>query len=237
MGMKYLAVDSDIELAESEAAVWEAERGIGMDRVDTMTDAIDKLRNNDYLYVGINSDAVNYMPFLFAMRYMTSVPILIATKNFRTENEVDALLKGADLYARFHETTNCNIASVLAHITRLAMRTKAPHQQSKTIVYKDLLVVPFQRSVFVGNDKRDLTRQEFDLLYALMSNPGKAMSYNQIYEQVWRGEYDGAARDTLWASIKRLRDKLRVNPAGIEFIETVRDFGYRFPPENHKKCK
>jgi len=77
MSLKYLAVDSDIELAESEAVGW-AKRGIVMNRVDNMTDGIKMLMTDEYLYVGINDDAVDFMPLLRTMRSITSTPILIA---------------------------------------------------------------------------------------------------------------------------------------------------------------
>ncbi len=61
--IKYLAVDSDVDLANYEACEW-AKHGIGMERVDNMTAAIQKLKTGEYLYVGINDDAVDFMPLL-----------------------------------------------------------------------------------------------------------------------------------------------------------------------------
>jgi cellulose biosynthesis protein BcsQ len=64
MSIKYLAVDSNIELANREAEAW-AKNGIGMERVDNMSEAIQKLMcYDDYIYIGINSDAVDCMPLL-----------------------------------------------------------------------------------------------------------------------------------------------------------------------------
>ena len=99
MNMIYLAVDSDVGLANSEAAVWKTTRGIGMERVDNMTEGIEKLLSNEYLYIGINSDAVDFMPLLRTMRSVTHTPILIVTGNFNTDDEVAALEAGADLYS------------------------------------------------------------------------------------------------------------------------------------------
>lgn len=54
MNIKYLAVDSNVQLANSEAVVW-LQRGIEMERADNIREAIQKLSINDeYLYVGIN---------------------------------------------------------------------------------------------------------------------------------------------------------------------------------------
>ena len=167
MDMTYLAIDSDVELAHSEAAVWKATRGIGMERVDNMTEGIKKLLSGKYLYVGINSDAVDCMALLRTMRNVTNTPILIATGNFITDDEVAAMGMGADLYARWHETTEDNIASVLAHVTRIVEQRTAPLPPSNVIVCKNMLLAPFQQSVFVGNHKLDLTAKEFNVKLVL----------------------------------------------------------------------
>jgi len=82
-----------------------------MERVDNMTEGIEKLLLNEYLYVGINSDAVDFMPLLRTMRSVTHTPLLIVTGNFKTEDEVAALERGADLYARWHQTTEGSLGS------------------------------------------------------------------------------------------------------------------------------
>jgi two-component system OmpR family response regulator len=230
MGIKYLAVDSDKELAYSEAAAW-AERGIEMDIVDTMTEGIAKLMANSYLYVGINSDAVDFMPLLSTMRSVTNTPILIATTKFTTQAEVDALNNGADLFASFQKDVDGNIspegniASVLAHITRMSERNAPP---CKVLVYNNLLVAPKQRYVFVGNEKIDLTRQEFDLLHFLVINHGNVLEYEQIYRIVWNEEYDENTHLVIKTAIGRLRKKITGEDTDNSLIENVRGVGYRF---------
>jgi hypothetical protein len=82
MNMVYLAVDSDSALAETENKIWKSTLGIGMVRVDTMTEGIKALQSSSYLYVGINSDVVDFMPLLKTMRSVTKTPIFIATSNY-----------------------------------------------------------------------------------------------------------------------------------------------------------
>ena len=94
--------------------------------------------------------------------------------------------------------------------------------------YKELLVAILYRTVFVGKTKLDLTTQEYDLLIYFMQNQGKALSYKQIYKRVWGSDYEDAEHDALWSAIKRLREKLMITPDGYDYIETMRDYGYRF---------
>ena len=225
MSLKCLAVDSDLDIAGFYIKEW-AERGIIMDRVDTMTEAIVKLMHDDYIFVGINGDATDFMPFLKEMRSVTDIPIMIVTSNFDTQTEIEALNNGANLYARWHDTPEDNVSSVLAHIARMTDDKPATR---KIMYYNGLLISLIHRSVFVGKEQKYLTRQEYDLLLYLMMNHGVPLSYEKIIKHVWVDEYDDIARDVLRNAVKRLREKLGTAPDGSEYIETVRDYGYRFP--------
>jgi len=228
--MIYLAVDSDVGLANSEAEVWKTTRGIGMERVDNMTEGIEKLLSNEYLYIGINSDAVDFMPLLRTMRSVTHTPILIVTGKFDTDDEVAALEAGADLYARWHKTTEGNIASVLAHITRITDQRRTPPPPSNVIVCKKLLIAPLQQSVFIGDNKIDLTVKEFDVLHMLMSNRGCVFSPEQIYTEIWDSHFDESTKEVIRTTMKRLRQKLQIHPQSPEpdYIKNIRDVGYLF---------
>jgi len=195
-----------------------------------MTEGIEKLLFNEYLYVGINSDAVDFMPLLRTMRSVTHTPLLIVTGNFKTEDEVAALERVADLYARWHQTTEGNIASVLAHVTRIAEQRTTPLPPSNVMVDKMLLIAPLQQSVFIGNIQLDLTVKEFDILYMLMSNRGCVFSPEQIYQEIWGLNFDNNANEVIRTMIKRLRQKLQVHPQSPEpgYIINIREVGYSF---------
>jgi DNA-binding response OmpR family regulator len=221
--MKYLAIDSDVALANREAAAWK-QRGIGMDRVDNMTDALKKLMANEYLYVGINGDVIDFMPLLKTMSTITNIPLLIVTSRFTTETEVAALRNGADLYARWHKSTEDNIASVLAHVARKSDR-KTPPQ--KIHICCDVVLSPFLRSVFVKNRRVELTRLEFDLLQYLMFNHDIVLTYQQIYSRVWGNEYEATADGIIKSTMKRLRKKIGNDYRTYRMIENVRGIGFK----------
>ena len=227
MTLKCLAVDSDCNIASTYVIEWK-KRGISMDCADNMTEAIHMLQSNDYIFVGINGDAIDFMPLLNTMRSVTNTPILIVTSVFTTEKEIEALKNGADLYTRWHDSPENNVSSVLAHIARLTTRDAAP---CNVLIYGKLLVSPSQRYAFIGNSPLDLTRQEFDLLHYILINQGKVLTYNQIYCHLWNDYYDGeSANETIKTLIKRLRKKLAGNENENQItIENVWGVGYRLP--------
>ena len=79
-------------------------------------------------------------------------------------------------------------------------------------------------SVYLKNEKLDLTYKEFEILRLLAQNPGTVFSRKELLNIIWGMEYIGGTR-TVDVHIRRIRIKL-----GNEFnsiIETIRNVGYR----------
>ena len=79
-------------------------------------------------------------------------------------------------------------------------------------------------TVYLDNDKLDLTYKEFEFLRLLVLNKGEVFTRKDLLSKIWGMEYIGGTR-TVDVHIRRLRGKL-----GDEFntiIETVRNVGYR----------
>ena len=76
-----------------------------------------------------------------------------------------------------------------------------------------------------GRDVK-LTPIEFDILYLLASNPGKVFSTDEIFERVWN-EKMYEANNTVMVHIRRLREKIEMDPKNAEIIKTVWGVGYR----------
>ncbi len=73
--------------------------------------------------------------------------------------------------------------------------------------------------------KVELTFKEYELLSFLAANPGRVFSRQALLDRVWGYDYYGGDR-TVDVHIRRLRDKL--GDDDCNFIETVRNIGYRF---------
>jgi two-component system OmpR family response regulator/two-component system alkaline phosphatase synthesis response regulator PhoP len=83
------------------------------------------------------------------------------------------------------------------------------------------------RRVFMGEQELQLSAREFDLLAILMKSAGRAMSREELIDQVWGEDWTGDAR-TLDVHVRWLRLKIEEDPASPQYIQTVRGFGYRF---------
>jgi two-component system response regulator RegX3 len=80
-----------------------------------------------------------------------------------------------------------------------------------------------------AGDKVPLSSREFEVLAYLVTHPGKAMTPDTIYADVWRNQYGDVTAVAVY--VQRLRKKIEADPASPVFIETVHGMGYRFNAE------
>ncbi|MEZ5149256.1 MAG: response regulator transcription factor [Bacteroidales bacterium] len=98
-------------------------------------------------------------------------------------------------------------------------REKLPVNKS-LIIDEECFVVNY-----LGNNI-ELTKKEFELLHLLYKNPGKTISRDDLFNNIWSGDEQSSSR-TIHVHISRIRNKL--DP---DVVQTVKGFGYRYkPPE------
>lgn len=73
----------------------------------------------------------------------------------------------------------------------------------------------------------NLTSKEFEILALMASEPGKVFTRAQIYEHIWGTESE-LAEDSITVFIRRIREKIEVNPSEPEYLLTVWRVGYKF---------
>ena len=71
-----------------------------------------------------------------------------------------------------------------------------------------------------------LSSREFEVLAYLATHPGKALSPETIYSEVWKNQYGDLTAVAVY--IQRLRKKIETDPSAPKFIETIHGMGYRF---------
>jgi DNA-binding response OmpR family regulator len=75
-----------------------------------------------------------------------------------------------------------------------------------------------------------LTPSEFDLLYILMSTPGRVFPRSDLLVKLQGSTFEGVER-TIDVHVRNLRSKIEPDPAKPVYIETVFGVGYRFRAE------
>jgi len=223
----YMAIDRDTDAHYRESELWRAQ-GVGACRVDSMTEGIIKAISNQFLYIAINADTVDYAPTLHILRDVTHDPILIGTHNFSVQAQTQALRNGADFYGKFGRERE-NMDAALATIRRVSERAmQGEHMPLLPLIGGDIILSQLYRCVFVRGIEVTLHKKEFDILQYLMANNGRVIPHIQLLQKVWGedfGEYD---TEVLWRTINRLRGKLsRISTNGWD-IKVERGVGYKF---------
>ena len=148
-------------------------------------------------------------------------PILILTAQGALEEKLRGFDHGADDYL----TKPFAFDELLARVKALLRRKRDYKEAAAELTVANLTLNRDSREVRRGTKVISLTRQEFDLLEFLMSNPDKALSRVALLEHVWGYHYD-TLTNVVDVYIGYLRKKV---DAGWKkhLIQTVRDFGYK----------
>ncbi|TLP71726.1 winged helix-turn-helix domain-containing protein, partial [Nesterenkonia sphaerica] len=98
--------------------------------------------------------------------------------------------------------------------------------ESHRLTAGSLVVDTNAREVWLDESRVELTRTEFELLLALITQPGTAKSRRELITQVWGDEWLGDEH-LVDVHIGNLRRKIHDDPADPRFIHTVRGVGYK----------
>jgi len=152
-----------------------------------------------------------------------SLPIIIVSVKSDERDKVQALNLCADDYVSkpfYMSEVLARIKVQLLHANR--MRAGA----ERHVFTAGPLSVNFeQRSVKVNGQEVDLTYKEYELLYVLVNNRGRIVTYDVLLSKVW--DNDLSEYKNVHVYINRLRKKIEM-PAQHRFIYNEPKVGYRF---------
>ena len=155
-------------------------------------------------------------------------PILMLTARREESDKVLGLDSGADDYL----TKPFGIRELMARVRALLRRGHVRQARAASdntlapVAYRHINLDPARRRVLVEQTEVDLTFNEFELLYVLISNPGIVFSREALLSRVWKDQTFVTVRsvDTL---VKRLRKKIENSPGDPSTILTVWGAGYK----------
>lgn len=153
-------------------------------------------------------------------------PILMLTVQ---QDELDKVL-GLEMGADDYVTKPYSLRELLSRIRALLRR--AYGELSTTggdLIYAGDLVIDWGRGqARRGEQPLNLTPTEFRLLAFLAQHPGQALSRAQILDAVWGYEADVDSERTVNVHVRRLREKVELDPSRPALILTVPGLGYRW---------
>jgi two-component system alkaline phosphatase synthesis response regulator PhoP len=154
-----------------------------------------------------------------------NIIIIMLTARGEEGDKVLGLEIGADDYIVKPFSVREVVARVRAVLRRINRISKAA--EDEIIKIGDIKIIPDKREAFRGSELLELKTKEYDLLYYLMRNAGRALSRKQLLDDIWGYDYYGETR-TVDVHISQLRLKIESNPETPKYIKTLRSVGYKF---------
>lgn len=155
----------------------------------------------------------------------SKIGIIMLTAKSQEMDKVTGLMTGADDYV----TKPFSPAELTARIDAIYRRTGGPDEESQT---GELLSGPFRlntrnRTLEKNGSRIRLTQIEYAIMKLFIDNPGKALSREDILNEVWGRDYFGELK-IVDVNIRRLRIKIEDDPTIPSFITTVWGYGYKW---------
>jgi DNA-binding response OmpR family regulator len=152
-------------------------------------------------------------------------PILILTAQ---SDEIDKIL-GLEIGADDYMTKPFSLRELLTRIRVLLRRAYGEFASAHSnLLLVGSLTIDLNRNEVKRHDEQlDLTPTEFKLLVFLAQHPGQALSRTQIIEAIWRNGAELESASTVNVYIRRLREKVELDPSRPMQILTVPGVGYR----------
>ena len=164
-------------------------------------------------------DGLSILRRLRAAPATASIPILLVSAKNSEYDKVMGLDNGADDYL----AKPFGMMEMVSRVRAVLRRTE-PEPAQETLLQEGALTLdPVSHRVLVDGREAPLTLKEYDLLYLMMTNRGRAFTRDALLSAVWNDDFAGETR-TVDVHIGTLRAKL--GPCA-SLIETVRGVGYR----------
>ena len=155
-------------------------------------------------------------------------PVIMLTAKVEDMDKIMGLTLGADDYT----TKPFNPLELTARVKTQLRRYKSYNrggmeQESSIHDIRGLVIDKDTHSCTLYGRPINLTPLEFSILWYLCDHKGKAVSSEELFEQVWGEKYLENSSNTVMAHIGRLREKLNEPAKRPKFITTIWGVGYK----------
>ena len=223
--MKILVVDDERVLVKGIKFNLESE-GYQVEAGYDGEEAVELARggNFDLIILDLMMPKIDGLQACMRIREFSNVPIIMLTARSEDTDKIIGFECGADDYI----TKPFNILELKARVRALLRRAGMAAQQhggGGRLTMGHIALDVDARSAWKDGQGVELTAKEFDLMELLMRNPGRVYSRENLLNVVWGYEYAGDYR-TVDVHIRRLREKLELDPANPQYILTKWGVGY-----------
>ena len=161
------------------------------------------------------------------IREKKNMPILMVSAKKDDIDKIRGLGLGADDYITKPFSPSELVARVKAHLARYERLIGSNVVENDIVEIRGIRIDKTARRVWVNGEEKQFTTKEFDLLVFLAENPNHVFTKEELFQRVWDMESIGDIA-TVTVHIKKIREKIELNTAKPQYIETIWGVGYRF---------
>ena len=225
-----LVVDDDKEIVES-IEIFLRNEGYNVYKAYNGVEALDILVNKEVhlILMDIMMPKLDGIKATIKIREEKNIPIILVSAKSEDTDKIMGLNIGADDYI----TKPFNLLELIARVkSNLRRYITLGTYNNENINNKEVLISgglelnTSTKEVKVDGQVVKVTPIEFKMLNLLLANKGRVFSIDEIYEKVWNEESFNV-ENTVAVHIRRIREKIEINPKEPRYLKVVWGVGYK----------
>lgn len=221
-----LIVEDDREIREG-IEIYLKNQGYEVSQAADGVEGLERIRQEEIhlAIVDVMMPRMDGIRATLKIRESKNIPVIMLSAKSEDTDKIMGLNIGADDYV----TKPFNPLELIARVkSQLRRYTKLGSAQSTENVFQTggLTVDDERKEVTVDGEAVRMTPVEYKILLLLIKNAGRVYSIDQIYEQVWN-EPAYSPENTVAVHIRRIREKIEINPKEPKYLKVVWGIGYK----------
>ena len=228
-----LVVDDDREIVGAIAIVLEREGYTvrraydGLGAVEQALDPAVRL-----ILIDVMMPKLDGLSALMRIREKRNLPVIVLSAKSEDTDKILGLSMGADDYVTKPYNPQELAARVRSQLRRYTLLGDVHAEKREgEIVNGRLSYDPERRELKADGELVKLTATELKIVDLLMRNPGRVFPAEEIYRRVWQSD-SYACENTVMVHIRRIREKIELNPKEPDYIKVVWGIGYKLEQHN-----
>jgi len=200
-----------------------------LDTVDTEHEAIERFSHRQYLAVIASYNVPSITPLIDFMSDTKQIPLVLLSQNDSGTKFAETIMRGANTFIIDPDKLIESINENKDILDRLAKMPPNERRALGILAHKDIFMIADNfRRVYVRGNEIILAKSEFEILQLLLSQVGRIFTYEQLYLYAYGDDVSlEVTINSVHCHIYRIRQRLRYDPQGINYIQSVRSIGYR----------
>lgn len=224
-----LVVDDDREIVNSLSKLLELE-GYKIHKAYDGVEALTILERNriHLILLDVMMPKLNGLAALMKIREKENIPVIILSAKTEESDKVIGLSMGADDYVEKPYNPAELMARVKSQLRRyFTLGAYGTTADAEILKNGGLLLNRKSKELLVDGVAVKLTATEYRIVEFLLMNRGCVFSAEEIYDRVWNEPTGYAVENTVMVHIRRIREKIEINPKNPKYLKVVWGIGYK----------